>query len=202
MRGSNLKNMPNLEQIKKIREITGAGIVEVKKALEESEGDEKKAMEILKERGQQKAFKKSERTAGEGIVTSYVHSNGKIGVLVKLLCESDFVARNEEFISLSKDVAMHIAAMSPKYLKPEDVSFEEIEEEKKSWIKTLKDEGKPENLIGKIIEGKEKKYREEVALISQPFVKNPDITVGDLIIEKISKIGENIQISDFVKMEL
>lgn len=194
--------MSSLEQIKKIREVTGAGIVDVKKALDEAAGDEKKAMDILKERGQQKALKKSERIAGEGMISAYVHSNGKLGVLVKLLCESDFVARNEEFLDLAKDIAMHVAAMSPKYLKPEDVPSEEIEEERKVWIEELKKEGKSEELISKIIEGKEKKYREEISLLTQPFVKDPDMTVEELVSGKIAKIGENIQISDFVKMEL
>ncbi len=123
-----------LEKIKKIREQTGAGIMEVKKALEEAAGDEAKAVEILRKKGKEKAMKKSERTAGEGVVAAYIHSNERVGAMVKLLCETDFVARNEEFKSLARDIAMHITAMNPKYLKPEDVPLEELEKEKEIWM--------------------------------------------------------------------
>lgn len=194
--------MASLEQIKKIREVTGAGIVDVKKALDEAGDDEQKAIEILRAKGQQKALKKSEREAGEGVVVSYVHSNNKLGVLVKLFCESDFVARNDEFKELAKDIAMHIAAMSPEYLKPEDVPAEAVEKAKAIWLEELKNEGKAEELIEKILAGKEKKYREEISLLTQPFVKNPELTIGALISEKVAKIGENIQVGEFAKIEL
>ncbi|HFC36194.1 MAG TPA: elongation factor Ts [Candidatus Moranbacteria bacterium] len=191
-----------LEQIKKIREQTGAGMVDVKKALEESGGDESKAIDILRKKGQSKAVKKAEREVGEGIIGSYIHSNGKIGAMVKLYCETDFVARNEEFQELAKDIAMHISAMNPQFLNPEDVTEEVIAKEKEIWLEQMKDENKPEEIKQKIMEGKEKKFREEMSLMTQSFVKNPDVTVGELVTEKISKVGENIKVGDFVRFEL
>ena len=194
--------MATLEQIKNLRERTGAGIVEVKKALEEAGGDEAKAIEILRKRGKEKALKKSDRTAAEGVIASYIHSNAKVGAIVKLLCETDFVARNEEFKALAQDIAMHITASNPKYIKPEDVPQESVDKEKEIWKEQLKGEGKPEEIMVKILEGKEKKFREEISLLTQPFVKNPDQTVGELITEKIGKIGENIQVGEFSRLEL
>lgn len=191
-----------LEKIKQLREKTGAGIVEVKKALDEAKGDESKAIEILRKKGQEKASKKSERTTQEGVIMSYIHSNGRVGAMIKLLCETDFVARNEEFKMLAQDIAMHITAMNPKYIRPEDVSSELVEKEKEIWIEQLKNEKKPENLIENILKGKEKKFREELALLTQSFVKNPEQTIETLISEKIGKIGENIQVGEFSRMEL
>jgi len=191
-----------LEQIKKIREQTGAGVVDIKKALDETGGDEAKAIEILRKKGQSKALKKANREAKEGVVESYVHSNKKLGAMIKLYCETDFVARNEEFQELAKDIAMHISATDPQFLNPEDVSDELVVKEKEIWTNQIKEEGKPEEMIGKIIEGKEKKFREEISLMTQPFVKTPDITIGALITEKIGKVGENIQIGDFSRFEL
>lgn len=162
-----------LEKIKKLRELTGAGMVEVKKAIEEAGGDEAKACDILRKKGQEKASKKSDRVAGEGVVASYVHSNSQVGALVKLMCETDFVARNDEFKALAYDIAMHVAAMNPKYIKKEDA---------------------PQDI--------KEKEKEEMSLLSQPFVKNPDQTVGDLITEMVGKIGENIQVGEFYRMEL
>lgn len=191
-----------LEQIKKIREQTGAGVVDVKKALDETNGDETKAIEILRKKGQDKALKKSGREAKEGVVASYIHSNGKLGAMVKLFCETDFVARNEEFQELAKDIAMHISATDPQFLSPEDVSDDSVDREKEVWETQLKEEGKPEEMIGKIMEGKEKKFREEVSLMTQPFVKDPEVTIGELITQKIGKIGENIQIGEYSRFEL
>ncbi|HRY82855.1 MAG TPA: elongation factor Ts [Candidatus Moranbacteria bacterium] len=191
-----------LDKIKKIREKTGAGMVDIKKALVEANGDEAKAIEILRKKGQEKASKKSERTTQEGVVMSYIHSNGKVGAIVKLLCETDFVARNEEFKELAKDIAMHITAINPKYIRPEDVSEEIVEKEKEIWIEQLKNENKPEKLIPNILIGKEKKFREELSLLTQPFVKNPEQTIEMLIKEKIGKIGENIQVGEFKRIEL
>lgn len=191
-----------LEQIKSLRERTGAGIVEVKKALEEAQGDDQKAIEILRKRGQEKAMKKSDRIAGEGVVVSYIHSNGRVGAMVKLLCETDFVGRNEEFKLLAQDIAMHITASNPKFLKPEDVPVEMVEKEREIWIAQLKEEKKPEDIMNTILAGKESKFREEISLLTQPFIKNPDQTVGELLTEKISKIGENIQIGEFSRLEL
>jgi elongation factor Ts len=191
-----------LEKIKALRDKTGAGIVEVKKALEESAGDENKAIEILRKRGQEKAMKKSERTTQEGLVASYIHSNQKVGAIVKLFCETDFVARNEEFKALALDLAMHITAMNPKYLRPEDIPVEIIEKEKEIWKAQMTEEKKPAEIIEKIMTGKEKKFREENALLTQAFVKEPDRTISEIIDEKISKIGENIQVGDFSRLEL
>jgi len=191
-----------LNKIKKLREQTGAGMVDIKKALEEANGDEAKAIEILRKRGKEKALKKSERSTQEGVVVSYIHSNKKVGAIIKLLCETDFVAKNEEFEKLAQDIAMHITAMNPKYIKPEDVPAEIVDKEKEIWIEQLKNEGKSENLMPNILAGKEKKFREELSLMTQPFVKNPDQTVGDLVKEKIGKIGENIQVGKFYRIEL
>lgn len=191
-----------LDKIKKLREQTGAGMVDIKKALEEASGDEAKAIEILRKRGQEKASKKSERSTQEGVVVSYIHSNSRVGAIVKLLCETDFVARNEEFKKLAEDIAMHITAMNPKYIKPEDVSSEIVDKEKEIWIEQLKNEGKPENLMSNILAGKEKKFREELSLMTQAYVKNPEQTIDDLVKEKIGKIGENIQVGKFYRIEL
>jgi elongation factor Ts len=195
-------SMSYLEQVKQLREKTGAGVVDAKKALDEAKGDEAQALEILRKRGQAKALKKTDREAKEGILEVYLHPNKRIGAMVKLLCETDFVARNEEFQELAKDIAMHVAAINPKVIKPEDVSSELIEKEKELWIEQLRAEKKPEEMMEKIMQGKEKKAREEMALLTQSFVKDPNKTVGELIAEKVGKIGENIQVSEFVRYEL
>ncbi|KKQ53607.1 MAG: Elongation factor Ts [Parcubacteria group bacterium GW2011_GWD2_38_11] len=189
------------ELVKKIRERTGAGMVAIKKAVDEAGGDEEKAIEILRKQGESKAAKKADRVTKEGVVVSYVHSN-KVGALVKLLCETDFVARNEEFVALAKDIAMHITAMSPKFIKPEDMPVELIEKEKEIWRALLETEKKPAEMIEKIMLGKEKKFREESALLTQSFVKNPEITINDLIVAAIGKMGEKIEISEMSRIEL
>lgn len=191
-----------MEQIKELRERTGAGVVDVKKALEEASGDEVKAIDILKKQGHDKAIKKSSRETREGVIGQYVHSNGKVGVMVKLLCETDFVAKNEEFLSLSRDLSMHIAAMNPECMHPEEVSEEVVAKEREIWTEQLKGEGKKEEIIANILIGKEKKFREERALLTQGFVKDPNMTVEQVITEKIAKIGEKIQVSSFVRYEL
>lgn len=191
-----------MEQIKALREKTGAGIVDVKKALDEAGFDEVKAIEILRKRGQDKAMKKGDRETHEGIVVSYIHSNGRIGALVKLYCETDFVARNEEFQALAHDIAMHVAAVAPQCVKPEEVSSEVIAKELTLWREQLATEGKPAELVEKILVGKEEKFRNDQALVTQPFVKDPTKTVGELLSEKITKIGENIQVGGFVRFEM
>jgi len=192
----------SMEQVKKLREQTGAGVVDVKKALDEANGDADKAREILKKKGQDKALKKNDREAGEGILGSYIHSNGKVGVMVKLLCETDFVAKNEEFQELARDVAMHIAAMNPECLRPEEISQEIIEKEKEIWKEQMSNEGKSEEILANILKGKEKKFREEQALLTQSFVKDPNMTIEQLVTEKIAKVGEKIQIGEFIRYEL
>ena len=191
-----------LDKIKNLREKTGAGIADIKKALTEAGGDENKAIEMLRKRGQEKASKKSERSTEEGVVVSYIHSNKKVGAIIKLYCETDFVARNEEFVNLARDIAMHITALNPKYINPEDVPQEIVEKEKEIWKAQIEGEKKSKEIIGKILQGKEKKFREEIALLSQPYVKDPEITIKHLIAEKIGKIGENIQIGGFSRLEL
>lgn len=192
----------SLEMVRRLREITGAGVVDVKKALEEVNGDETKALDVLKKRGQAKALKKSEREAKEGIIASYVHSNARIGVLVKLLCETDFVARNESFLALGRDIAMHIAAMNPSVVAPEDVSLEVVERERAIWQEQLLAEKKPEAIRKTILLGKEKKFREEISLLTQPFVKDSSKTVGELLTEAVAKMGENIRVGGFVRFDL
>lgn len=177
-------------------------MVDIKKALEEAGGDEEKARIILRKKGVERAEKKSGRQAGEGMVASYLHTNGKVASLVKVYCETDFVARNEEFQQLAKDLAMQVAAMNPLAVNPEDIDGGLIAREKEIWKEQLKNEDKPEEMIEKIIQGKERKFRNEAALLTQNFVKNPEITVGQLIREKIAKIGENIQVGEFVRFEL
>lgn len=194
--------MNTIEKIKALREKTGAGIVDVKKAFDEALGDEAKAIDILRKRGQDKALKKSDRVAREGIVISYVHSNDRIGALVQLFCETDFVARNEEFRELGRDIALHIVALAPQYIKPEEVPDDVIKKEREIWNEQLIAEGKAEAMIEKILSGKEEKFRRENALLTQVFVKDPEKTVGDLITEKIHKIGENIQIGKFIRYEI
>jgi elongation factor Ts len=194
--------MISMELIKALRERTGAGIVEVKKALEESGGDEEGAIRILRERGAAKAVKKTDREAKEGVIATYLHSNGRVAAMVKLYCETDFVARNEDFQSLGRDIAMHVAAMNPSVLRPEDVSEAIVTGEREIWTEELRKAGKPEEMIVKILEGKERKLREENALLTQSFVKDPERLVKDLLSENVQKMGENIQIGGFVRYEI
>lgn len=194
--------MSSIEAVKQLREKTGAGIVEVKKALEEAGGDEEKAITLLKKRGEAKALKRTDREAHEGIVTTYIHSNARVGVMLTLLCETDFVARNEDFKELGRDLAMHIAALAPMYLSSEDVPAELVAKERAIWEEQVKSEGKPAEIAEKILAGKEKKFRDEISLLSQSFVKDPSKTVGELVTENIHKIGEKIQVGKFVRYEI
>jgi len=194
--------MATMEQVKALREKTGVGIVDVKKALEEAGGDEGKALRILRESGAAKAVKKTDRETKEGIITTYLHGNGRIGAMVKMYCETDFVARNADFQSLGRDIAMQVAAMSPSVIRPEDVSAETVAAEQNIWIEQLRQEGKPEEMFDKIMSGKERKLREETALLTQAFVKDPDVTVAELVSTAIQKLGENIQVGEFVRFEV
>ena len=194
--------MATMEQIKALRERTGAGIVDVKKALEEANGDEEGAIKILRERGAAKAVKKTDREAKEGFIGSYIHTNGKVGSLVKLYCETDFVARNDDFKTLARDIAMHVAAMNPSVVRPEDVPEETISKEREVWVEQVRQDGKPESIAEKILAGKEKKFREETALLTQSFVKDPEVTVETLISTNVQKMGENIQVGSFVRFEI
>lgn len=193
----------SLEQIQKLREATMASMADVKKALDEAQGDEEKAMFILKKQGKIIAEKKSTRETNAGVIGSYVHQNGRIGVLIEVKCETDFVAKNTEFQALVHDLTLHIAAMKPLYVKQDDVPQEAIEAEKKVFeAQTGEMKGKPEEVIKQIIEGKLKKYFDEVCLLNQPFVKDDSKTVRDRITECIAKVGENIEVGKFVRFEI
>lgn len=186
--------------VMQLREQTGAGVLEAKRALEESGGDLEKAAEILRKSGALKAAKKSDRATGEGLVHAYIHGGGKVGVLLEVLCETDFVARNPEFQGLAQDLAMQIAAMDPLYVKPEDVTSEVIEKEKEMYAEDV--DGKPKEIQEKILQGKIDKWLSEVCLMRQPFIKDEDQTIEDLIKSKIAKLGENIQVRRFVRFAL
>ena len=194
--------MSQIELIKKLRAATGAGMMDVKKALEDAGWDEEKAIQLLRERGAVKAAKKAGREAREGVITSYIHHNQRLGVLLEINCETDFVARNEEFQRLAKDIAMHIAMTAPKYVSKEEIPEEELAREREIYKKAAIAEGKPESIAEKIAEGRLKKYIQEVVLLEQPFVKDDKITVGELIQQAIAKIGENIVVRRFCRFEL
>ena len=187
------------EDIKTLREQTGAGMLDCKKALEQNGGDMNKAADWLREQGIAKAAKKASRIAAEGSVFLYNHMNGKIGVMLELNCESDFVAKNEDFQALGHDICLHIAANAPKYVRREEVDASDLDKEKEILRAQVINEGKPEAMADKIVEGKIKKYYKDVCLVEQDFVKNPDITVEQLINEAILKIGEKITIRRFAR---
>jgi elongation factor Ts len=190
------------ELVKELREKSNAGMMDCKKALVESKGDIKKAEEILNEKGLVQASKKAFRATKEGIIDSYIHLGSRIGVLVEVNCETDFVARNEMFKNLVHDILLHIAAAAPLYVSKEDVPGEVLDKEKELYRKQALNEGKPENILDKIAEGKLKKYYEENCLLEQPFVKDNDINIGDLVKQNIAKIGENIVIKRFERYVL
>jgi elongation factor Ts len=188
--------------VKELREKTGAGMMDCKKALTESGGDTTKAEEWLRQKGLSAAAKKAGRVASEGAVGSYVHLGGKIGVLVEINCETDFVARNEVFQQFVKDVAMHIAASAPLFLKREDVPSDIVEKEKAIYREQLREQGKPEKVWDKILEGKLDKFFKDVCLVDQPFVKDPDKSIQQLTVDMVAKIGENIQIRRYTRYQL
>ena len=188
--------------VKELRERTGAGMMDCKKALAATEGDMDKAIDFLREKGLAAAAKKAGRIAAEGLVESYIHGGGRIGVLVEANCETDFVAKTDAFKSLVKDIAMHIAAANPSYLRREEVPAAELEHEKMVLSEQARNEGKPEKIIEKMVTGRIEKYYKEVCLLEQPFVKDPDKTISDLITESIAKIGENIAIRRFTRYQL
>ena len=187
--------------IKELREKTGAGMMDCKKVLVETDGDIDKAIDLLREKGLASAEKKASRIASEGLVASYIHS-GRIGVLVEVNSETDFVAKTDEFKEFVKDIAMQVAASNPEYLCEEDVPQEAIDKEKEVLIQQALNEGKPQNIAEKMVEGRMHKFYERVCLLDQPFIKDPSITVNDLLKNKIAKIGENIKIRRFVRYEV
>ncbi|MCD8359318.1 MAG: translation elongation factor Ts [Acidaminococcaceae bacterium] len=188
--------------VKELRERTGAGMMDCKKALSATDGDLEKAIDFLYEKGLATAAKKAGRVAAEGLVEAYIHGGGRIGVLVEVNCETDFVAKTDAFKELVKDIAMHIAATNPSYLKREEVPTAELEHEQAVLAEQARNEGKPEKIIEKMVAGRIEKYYKEVCLMEQPFVKDPDKTISDLITESIAKIGENISIRRFSRYQL
>jgi elongation factor Ts len=192
----------NASMVKDLRERTGAGMMDCKKALIETNGDLEKAIEYLREKGIAKAAKKAGRAASEGIVESYIHGGGRIGVLVEVNIETDFAAKNEEFRSFVKDVAMQIAAMNPTYVKREDVPADIIEKEKEILKAQAINEGKPAHIAEKMVNGRIEKFYNEICLLEQPFIKENDKTVQQVLQEKISTIGENISIRRFARFEM
>lgn len=188
--------------VKELRERTGAGMLDCKKALDETGGDVDKAIALLREKGLAAAANKAGRIATEGVVESYIHAGGRIGVLVEVNCETDFVAKTDQFREFARDIAMQIAAANPKFVRREEVPSDEIEKEKEILKNQALNEGKPEKIVEKMVEGRISKYYEEYCLLEQNFIKDPDKTINELLNEKISKIGENISIRRFVRYEL
>ncbi|MEM1179464.1 MAG: translation elongation factor Ts [Acidobacteriota bacterium] len=188
--------------VKELRERTGAPMLQCKQALQEVEGDLEKAIDVLRKKGLSAAAKKSSRIAAEGVVGSYIHGTGSIGVLVEVNCETDFVARTDDFKALVKDVAMHIAAADPRFVRREEVTPEVLDKEREIYAELMRAEGKPEKIIPKIVEGKIEKYYSEAVLLEQPFIKDTDKTVGQMIVEAVARIGENIQVRRFARFKL
>lgn len=187
--------------VAKLRELTGAGMMDAKRALEENGGDIEKAVDALRKSGAAKAAKKAERVTAEGRIFSYTHGS-KLAVLVELMCETDFVARNEKFVELGQDLAMHIAASAPQYVSRDQVPADVVEREKAIYREQLTAEGKPADIVEKIIDGKLNKFYEDICLLDQKFIKDEDKTISQLMSEKIASIGENMRIGRFVRMQL
>lgn len=193
--------MITADMVKQLREITGAGMMDCKKALAETQGNMDKAIEYLREKGIAVAAKKAGRIAAEGVVDSYIHGNGRIGVLVEVNCETDFVAQNEDFRTFVRDIAMQVAASNPQYVRREDVPAEVVDKEKQIFRAQALNEGKPENVVDKMVEGRMEKFFKEICLLEQPWIKDPEKTIQQLITEKIVAIGENISVRRFVRFE-
>jgi len=191
-----------IEKIKQLREETAAGMMDVKRALEESDGDLNDARRVLRERGQAIAAKKSARETHEGLIESYIHFNGRVRVLVEVNCETDFVARTPEFKEFARNVALHVASMDPLAVSEEDVPQAAVDEERSIAERQAQETGKPEKIQERIVEGRVNKFVKESALLTQDYVKEPDKTVGDLLMETIQKVGENVVVRRFVRYEL
>ena len=188
--------------VKELRSVTGAGVLDCKNALEEANGDFDKAVELLKKKGLAAAAKRAGRAAKDGIIGHYVHMDGRVAALVEVNCETDFVARTEEFQTLAHDLAMQVVAGRPQYLSKEDVPAKVLEKEREIYRAQMKDSGKPEHIIDRIVEGKLQKFYTEVCLLEQPFIKDDDLTVKDLIAQTIARTGENLRVRRFVRYEL
>ena len=190
------------KQVAELRSMTGAGMMNAKKALVEAEGNVEKAAEILREKGIAKAAKKADRETSEGRVHAYLHSNGKLGAMVEILCETDFVARNEAFVELCNDIAMHVSAADPLYLTREDVPADMAEKQMEMFRAEMQDQAKPDDVITKIVEGKMNKWFSEVVLMDQSFIKDEDVTIEVFMKEKIASLGENMQIRGFKRFSI
>jgi elongation factor Ts len=190
------------QMVRELRERTGAGMMDCKAALSEAAGNIESAIDVLRTRGVAQAAKKAGRTTGEGVVGSYIHAGGKVGVLVEINCETDFVARTDDFQSLVRDVAMHIAAASPRFVRREEVTPELLEREKAIYHEQALASGKPANVVDRIVAGKVEKFYGETVLLEQPFVKDPDKTINQLVAERVAKVGENIQIRRFARFKV
>jgi elongation factor Ts len=188
--------------VKELREATGSGIMDCKNALGEADGDVQKAIEFLRKKGLAKAAKRSGRSTSEGVIYSYIHTGAKLGVLVEINCESDFVAKTDGFLKFAKNIAMHIAAANPTGIVPEDIDSSLIEKEKEIFKAQMLEQGKPENIIDNIVKGKVDKFYKEICLMTQPYVKDPQKTIEDVLKETIGVIGENIQIKRFVRFQI
>ncbi len=192
----------NAAMVKQLREKIGAGIMDCKRALSECDGDISKAVDFLRKKGLATAAKRAGRAMTEGVVESYIHMDSKLGVLVEINCETDFVAKNDDFKEFAKNIAMHIAAANPVGIRPEDVSEETIDKEKEIYRGQVLEMGKPEKIVDKIVEGKLKKYFKENCLLNQAYVRDPNITIADFFNEMIAKIGENIKITRFARFKI
>ena len=190
------------EQIKELRAATGAGILDCRKALEQANGDFDKAVDYLREKGLATAAKRADREASEGVVELYSHGTGRVGVMVEVNCETDFVARSEAFREFAHEVALQIAASSPRYIRDEDIPESVLEHEREIARSRARQEGKPENIIERIVEGRIEKFKDEVVLLRQPYIRNEDITIEQLLMQNVGSIGENIVIRRFVRWEL
>ena len=192
----------DMDAVKDLRARTGAGVLDCKKALSECGGDVEKSVDYLREKGLAKAAKKVGRTAAQGLVFSYIHTNGKIGVLVELNCETDFVARTDEFQQLGHEIAMQIAAANPQYVSPEEVPSDDLEREKEIYRNQALEEGKPAHIVDKIAEGRVNKFYEETCLLEQNYIRDPDRKIKDMVIENIAKMGENIVVRRFARYSI
>jgi elongation factor Ts len=190
------------EQIKELRAATGAGVLDCRKALEQANGDFDKAVDFLREKGLATAAKRSDREASEGVIELYSHGNGRVGVMVEVNCETDFVARSEAFRTFAHEVALQIAAAAPQYLRPEDISIERLEHEREIARNRAREEGKPDNVLPRIVEGRVEKFKDEVCLLRQPYIRDESITIEQLLLQTVAAVGENVIIRRFVRWEL
>ncbi|MGD2067883.1 MAG: translation elongation factor Ts [Gemmatimonadota bacterium] len=190
------------QQVKQLRDRTGAGMMDCKKALQETDGDMEKAVDLLRTRGAAKVAKRESKAANEGAIGTYVHHSGKVGVMVELNCETDFVANTEDFQNLARELAMHVAASRPVAVSADEIPAADVERERNVYMEQVKVEGKPEHIRAKIVEGKLGKWFKEVALLSQPYVKDPDKTVEQLVTDVSAKVGEKIEVARFARFEV